>query len=355
MTTIPVIDFAAGERITLEHVDAFTQTGIIHLKSFLCQDEVALLSDQFQQVIDASIAQTPDQPADMDNESFIQKIRLPGAWSHPLGAPDTEYEITQTLGQPIPKLIDFPMDKVPALRAIAAKPHLLHTIESLMGGPDFILAYDNLTFKLPDGGTRLRYHPDAWSEEAKHPRKPICNCGIYVDDSNEENGIWAIPGSHLWDRKRSAQVAADMSDKRADGRIETDGAIHISAKAGDLVIHHVMTLHGSQPCTNSTRRTTYLWFFHKHAAMDWFHHTKLLLANRKLATCIAERMSYPVSQYETPYHLRCNLSGLDQDDIEENWQHRPVFRNPGLARVVSNYGTDEREDESIDIFEAANL
>ena len=78
--------------------------------------------------------------------------------------------------------------------------------------------------------------------------------GIYLDDSLAEQGaLKVIPGSHL-----HTHSVCELKDALEQG---TAASQNIAVKAGDVVIHHVNTVHGSdRQLTSDLRRTIYFEF-----------------------------------------------------------------------------------------------
>lgn len=79
----------------------------------------------------------------------------------------------------------------------------------------------------------------------------VCNLSLFVDDSNVDNGcLEMVPRSHL--------LANDADVTRTHQR----GPVHlVTARAGDVVVHDVRTVHGSRPNrTGAYRRSIVIEF-----------------------------------------------------------------------------------------------
>jgi hypothetical protein len=88
-----------------------------------------------------------------------------------------------------------------------------------------------LILKMPHHGGKVPYHCDPLDVSPG----TVYNFSIFLEESDRENGCFeAVPGSHLLPRK------LEMSDERPEG------AIFVSARRGDVLIHDVRILHGSE-------------------------------------------------------------------------------------------------------------
>jgi hypothetical protein len=92
-----------------------------------------------------------------------------------------------------------------------------------------------------------------WHQDALHNREfPYINIGIYLDDAHENDGcLTYVPES----QKQAHNIQALAEEYGWD----IPGAIDVPAKAGDIVVHDMMTLHGSKPKRSAgVRRTLYI-------------------------------------------------------------------------------------------------
>ncbi len=108
-----------------------------------------------------------------------------------------------------------------------------------MVGPDFIPCYESLVFKLPGRGSSVPWHRDGNSQQSGNER--IFNIDLYPDRSTVENScVWVVPGSHLWEFGRAAEMA-----RRGRDHFDLPGAVPAETEPGDVLLHHVKVLHGS--------------------------------------------------------------------------------------------------------------
>jgi hypothetical protein len=102
---------------------------------------------------------------------------------------------------------------------------------------------DAMVFKLPTQGFGRPWHRDeAYRNVAA---RQMINIGVYLDDADSTSRVWMIPGSH------------QVQDRKA---VDTTLAEPIQARAGDLLVHHVLTVHASYTSSGPLRRVIYLGF-----------------------------------------------------------------------------------------------
>ncbi|MBB1488398.1 phytanoyl-CoA dioxygenase family protein [Oceanospirillum sediminis] len=94
-----------------------------------------------------------------------------------------------------------------------------------------------------------------WHQDAPHPRShPYVNAGVYLDDAPAGDGcLRCVPGTQ--------HEPVDIDHLSEKYGWEVPGMLEIPAKAGDILVHDVMILHGSQPKRSpGVRRTLYIEF-----------------------------------------------------------------------------------------------
>jgi hypothetical protein len=132
---------------------------------------------------------------------------------------------------------------------LLGSPAVLGIAESL-AGVDFVPTYESMVFKDEGDGVAIPWHQDA-----VHPRRyRIFNIDIYLDESRKGAGALRVaPGSHL------QQV--DVCDLQDRFGWDAPGVIHAEMAPGDVLVHDVMVVHGSEEVTgNRLRRTVYYEF-----------------------------------------------------------------------------------------------
>jgi hypothetical protein len=132
---------------------------------------------------------------------------------------------------------------------------ILDLVETLIG-PDIVLWGCQVFCKRAGDGMEIPWHQDGryW------PIRPLATCTVWValDWSVPENGCMRfIPGSH------TGQVYAHRQDKRADLALDLvleDGAVDrrtardVVLEPGQMSLHDVYLVHGSEPNRSPRRR-----------------------------------------------------------------------------------------------------
>jgi ectoine hydroxylase-related dioxygenase (phytanoyl-CoA dioxygenase family) len=132
---------------------------------------------------------------------------------------------------------------------LLGSPAILGIAETLLGR-NFVPTYESLVFKQEGDGA-----PIEWHQDALHPRNGrIFNVDIYLDDSRTgEGALRVVPGSQ--------RSTPDICELQTDHGWEPPGVISVEMGPGDVLVHDVMLLHGSEAVTgNRLRRTIYYEF-----------------------------------------------------------------------------------------------
>lgn len=132
---------------------------------------------------------------------------------------------------------------------LLGSPEMLGVAESL-AGPNAVPTYESLVFKNAGDGA-----PIAWHQDAVHPRRHrIFNVDVYLDASRAgEGALRVVPGSH-----RGVEDVCALRDAYG---WEPPGVVQVELEAGDVLLHDVMIVHGSEPVRhNPLRRTLYYEF-----------------------------------------------------------------------------------------------
>lgn len=139
---------------------------------------------------------------------------------------------------------------------LARDPAILDCVESVLG-PDIVLWGCAMFCKPPGDGMAVPMHQDGhyW------PIRPLATCTVWVaiEDSDRENGcLQVVPGTHRGQQvyaheTRTGHVA--LSEQVVDGSYETSDVTDIELKAGQMSMHDVYLLHGSNANTSSRRRS----------------------------------------------------------------------------------------------------
>lgn len=132
---------------------------------------------------------------------------------------------------------------------LLGSPEMLGIAESL-AGPNFVPTYESLVFKNTGDGA-----PIDWHQDAVHPRNfRIFNVDVYLDESRKGAGSLRVaPGSH--------RQVVDVCQLQEEYGWDAPGVIQTELNPGDVLVHDVMLVHGSEATlANKLRRTIYYEF-----------------------------------------------------------------------------------------------
>lgn len=132
---------------------------------------------------------------------------------------------------------------------LLGSPAVLGIAESL-AGQNFVPTYESLVFKDEGDGAAIDWHQDA-----VHPRTHrIFNVDVYLDASRSGEGALRVaPGSQL--------APVDVCQLQEEYGWDAPGVVQAEMEPGDVLVHDVMVVHGSEPVTgNRLRRTIYYEF-----------------------------------------------------------------------------------------------
>ena len=140
--------------------------------------------------------------------------------------------------------------------ALAKEPEILDRVEALVGKN--IDVFGTKFFpKLPNGGTSTHWHQDNYYFGTNSDR--ILSCGIYLEDSDVENGcLRVVPGSH-----HAMEIVAHKKRKDMHGswtQVDDSQAVDLEIPAGTVVIFSANLLHGARD--NFSDRTRYSTAWH---------------------------------------------------------------------------------------------
>lgn len=147
--------------------------------------------------------------------------------------------------------------------ALAAEPELIDMVTDLIG-PDVLLWGSQYLCKPASKGIEVPWHQDGryW------PIHPLITCTIWIaiDDATRSNGCMRyIPGSH-----RAGIMYPHVEDRRdgivlnqvvEPGHFDESTAKFAELDAGEVALHDVYLIHGSEPNRSGNRRAAYILRF----------------------------------------------------------------------------------------------
>ena len=140
--------------------------------------------------------------------------------------------------------------------ALAREPAILDLVEQLIG-PDIILWGCQIFCKPGGDGMEVPWHQDGhyW------PIRPLATCTVWValDRSTVENGcLRVIPGSHrgqrLYDHLREDRDDVVLNQAVKPGEFDPSAALDVELEPGQMSMHDVYLIHGSNPNRSPKRR-----------------------------------------------------------------------------------------------------
>lgn len=132
---------------------------------------------------------------------------------------------------------------------LLGSPEVLEIARSLAGS-NFVPTYESLVFKAEGDGAAIEWHQDA-----VHPRTHrIFNVDVYLDASRRGAGALRVaPGSQ--------RGPVEICQLRDEYGWDAPGVVQVEMEPGDVLVHDVMVVHGSEPThDNPLRRTIYFEF-----------------------------------------------------------------------------------------------
>ena len=132
---------------------------------------------------------------------------------------------------------------------LLGSPQVLAVAESLCGA-DFVPTYESMVFKKSGDGEKIPWHQDAVHTRAHR----VFNFDLYLDPSKIGGGaLRVVPKSQL-----EIQDACAVAERYG---WDQPGVIQVELEAGDVLLHDVMVLHGSERTLGQAlRRTIYYEF-----------------------------------------------------------------------------------------------
>ncbi len=143
-----------------------------------------------------------------------------------------------------------------AFMELAQDPTIVEMVSQVIG-PDVILWGCQSFCKPPGDGMEVPWHQDGhyW------PIRPLATCTVWVaiDDSVVENGcLRVVPGSHqppkLVPHFKEDREGIALNQGIPDDAIDFDAAIDVELEAGQMSMHDVYLLHGSNANRSTKRR-----------------------------------------------------------------------------------------------------
>ena len=223
----PAVEPRTPFHLTPEQVRHFDENGYLILRQWIPPKMLERLRAAGDAWIERGLKATPE--TDPNHDDFRWKKGPNGRTFYAVG-------YVHNMGQP-------------ASLELLGSPQVLAVVESLTG-PNFVPTYESMVFKMTGEGAPIHWHQDAC-----HPRQyRIFNYDIYFDASRVGAGaLKVVP--------RSQVAKVDVCDLADNHGWQPPGVIDVEMEPGDVLLHDVMVVHGSEPVVGKAlRRTLYYEF-----------------------------------------------------------------------------------------------
>lgn len=211
-----------------QQIASFRQNGFLHIPNAINPREL----DGIRQWVDSVIADPQGQP-----EHIKQDLKYGAIIGEGVGQ-----------GEKLCR-IEYTFHKDPRFLALLAHPQILNVASSLHPAP-VVVTWEDMVIKTPHSGFAVAWHQDLLYQSTK---EPVFSIGIYLDDSDDDP-LQFIPGTQVLGPLSDAQRTALVQERKSE-------IVKRPAHAGDLLIHNVLMVHGSEPNDSSRyRRALYFEF-----------------------------------------------------------------------------------------------
>ena len=133
---------------------------------------------------------------------------------------------------------------------LATHPRVLDAIEQIIG-PNILVHHASLFCKYPHDGAFVSWHQDGYYLELNEPL--LVSAWIALSDSNVANGCMrVVPESHRNGRAKHSSSAISEKNLLPSGleiacEVDERDATDVVLRAGEMSLHHVNLVHGSNP------------------------------------------------------------------------------------------------------------
>lgn len=138
---------------------------------------------------------------------------------------------------------------------LAVHPAVLDIVEEIIG-PDILVHTSSIFCKYPQDSAFISWHQDGFYWNLSAPR--LVSAWIALTDSTVENGcMQVIRGTHnrnLPHRERRHQDNMLVSGLTVEAAVDEAACTSVTLRAGEMSLHHVNIVHGSQANLSQTKR-----------------------------------------------------------------------------------------------------
>ena len=208
-----------------------------------------LVSEQFNHQGAVLIKQVIEPRDVVTLQHLCQQLTDDARSQYLSGRPLNNVAIIQQAGESFVYRINSLFQFQPRFACLLAHTELMSYVETIVGEP-VLPSYESIVIKNSLDSLGFDWHRDM----SVKTQEPIITLGIYLDDAIAEQGaLKVVPGSHC-----SQLCVCDIKRQLSNSELQS---VNMTAKAGDVVIHHVNTVHCSgRQESSAIRRTIYFEF-----------------------------------------------------------------------------------------------
>ena len=138
---------------------------------------------------------------------------------------------------------------------LVTHPEILNVIQQVLG-PDIMVHSSSVFYKYPHDPSFVSWHQDGFYYDLN--KSKLVSAWLALTDSTVENGcLRVLPGTH----KQQYQHKEEKHENNMlptgltiGAAVDESEAINIELKAGEMSLHHVNIIHGSNPNPSDTKR-----------------------------------------------------------------------------------------------------
>ena len=178
---------------------------------------------------------------------------------------------------------------------LATHPAVLDAVENILGS-DILVHSTSLFHKRANDGAYVSWHQDGYYWGLETPS--LVSAWIALSDSTRENGCMrVVPGSHKSGQLLHGETSVSKHNLLTSGLeiavvVDENLATDVVLRAGEMSLHHVDIVHGSEPNRSSTDRIGFaVRYLGAGIRQSLPHHAVVLAQGRNTGRCfeLAER------------------------------------------------------------------
>jgi non-heme Fe2+,alpha-ketoglutarate-dependent halogenase len=179
---------------------------------------------------------------------------------------------------------------------LATHPRLLDDIEQIIG-PNILIHHSSLFCKYPHDGAFVSWHQDGYYLDLSQPL--LVSAWIALSNSNPANGCMrVVRKSHQNGRVAHANTAISKQNLLVNGSeiacaVEECDATDVVLRAGEMSLHHVNLVHGSNPNDSDEPRLGFAIRYVAPSVRQAVARAPTVLARGKNEDCYFESVTSP--------------------------------------------------------------